>query len=47
MIKSNDNKRTGEHGKRLKRHELDRVETPFLDQLRKLGWSGGFNEVIH
>ncbi|MBJ2184137.1 MAG: type I restriction endonuclease subunit R [Muribaculaceae bacterium] len=46
MIKSNDNKRTGEHGKRLKRHELDRVETPFLDQLRKLGWSGGFNEVI-
>lgn len=46
MIKSNDNKHTGEHGKRLKRHELDRVETPFLDQLRKLGWSDGLNEVI-
>lgn len=46
MIKSNDNKRTGEHGRLLKRHELDRVETPFLDQLRQLGWSDGLNEVI-
>lgn len=46
MIKSNDNKHTGEYGKRLKMHELNRVETPFLDQLRMLGWSDGLNEVI-
>lgn len=46
MIKSNDNKHTGEHGNQLKQHELNRVETPFLDQLRTLGWSDGLNEVI-
>lgn len=46
MIKSNDNKRTGEEGKRLKFDEKNSVEIPFLEQLRSLGWDNGENEVL-
>ena len=46
MIKSNDNKRTGEEGKRLKFDEKNSVEIPFLEQLRSLGWDKDDNEVI-
>lgn len=46
MIKSNDNKRTGEEGKRLKLDEKNSVEIPFLEQLRSLGWDNNDNEVL-
>lgn len=46
MIKSNDNKRTGEQAKLLKFDEKNSVEIPFMEQLRSLGWDNGDNEVL-
>lgn len=46
MIKSNDNKRQGEQARLLRLDEKQSVETPFMEQLRTLGWDKGENEVL-
>ncbi len=46
MILSNDNKYRGNIGSSLKLDEYSHVEKPFIEQLKRLGWNAGKNQVL-